>query len=52
MEPAVVGVSALAQAGLAAQQGAGVAAGAPTLVGVMPMGEDADSAAFTAALAA
>lgn len=27
MEPAVVGVSGLAQAGLAAQQGAGVAAG-------------------------
>ncbi|ORB47597.1 hypothetical protein BST40_15175, partial [Mycobacterium persicum] len=29
----------------------GVAAGAPMLVGVMPMGEDGDSAAFAAALA-
>ncbi|KZS83268.1 hypothetical protein B4U45_20645 [Mycobacterium persicum] len=52
MEPAVVGVSVLAQAGLAAQQGVGIAAGAPMLVGVVPMGVDADSAAFAAALAA
>lgn len=51
MEPAVVRASAAAQAGLAGQQGAGVAAGAPTLVRVMPMGEDGDSAAFAAALA-
>ncbi|KZS60787.1 hypothetical protein A4G26_28270 [Mycobacterium kansasii] len=51
VEPVVVGASAAAQAGLAGQQGAGIAAGAPTLVGVMPMGEDGDSAAFAAALA-
>ncbi|AGZ52579.1 PE domain-containing protein [Mycobacterium kansasii] len=42
----------MTQAGLAARLGAGVAAAAPTLSAVAPMGEDADSAAFTAALAA
>ncbi len=52
VEPAVVGASAMTQAGLAGQLGAGVAAAAPTLSAVAPMGEDADSAAFTAALVA
>jgi hypothetical protein len=52
MEPAVVGASAVTQAGLAAQMGAGAASGASTLLGVMPMGADADSAEFAAALAA
>ncbi|POY09105.1 PE family protein [Mycobacterium kansasii] len=42
----------MTQAGLAARLGAGVAAAEPTLSAVAPMGEDADSAAFTAALAA
>lgn len=44
--------SAADQAALAAQTGAGAAAGAATLMGAMPMGADADSAAFAAALAA
>ncbi|AGZ54049.1 hypothetical protein B1T45_23680 [Mycobacterium kansasii] len=46
VEPAVVGASAVSQAGLAAQHGAGVAGCAAALVGVVPMGEVADSAAF------
>ena len=52
MEPAAVGAAAAAQAELAAQTGAGASAGAPTLLGVLPMGADADSAEFAAALAA
>lgn len=52
MEPVVVGASAAAQAGLAGQLGAGVAGGAPALVGVVPMGGDADSAALAAVGAA
>ncbi|ETW25881.1 hypothetical protein MGAST_00145 [Mycobacterium gastri 'Wayne'] len=48
VEPAVVGASAMTQAGLAARLGAGVAAAAPTLSAVVPVGEDADSAACTA----
>ncbi|OBA77002.1 PE family protein [Mycobacterium sp. 1554424.7] len=52
MEPVAVGAAAAAQAELAAQTGASAAAGSPTLLGVMPMGADADSVAFAAALAA
>ncbi|UGT90459.1 PE domain-containing protein [Mycobacterium ostraviense] len=48
VEPAVVGASAMTQAGLAARLGAGVAAAAPTLSAVVPVGEDADSAACAA----
>ncbi|MBY0389132.1 MAG: PE family protein [Mycobacterium pseudokansasii] len=51
VEPAVVGASAVSQAGLAAQHGAGVAGCAAALVGVVPMGEVADSAAFAGVLA-
>ncbi|MEY8015334.1 PE family protein [Mycobacterium servetii] len=52
MEPSEVGAAAVTQAGLAEQTGAGASAGAPTLLGVAPMGADADSAEFAAALAA
>ncbi|OBI94233.1 PE family protein [Mycobacterium sp. 1245805.9] len=52
MEPAAVGAAASIQAELAAQTGASATAGSPTLLGVMPMGTDADSMAFAAALAA
>jgi hypothetical protein len=49
MDPAAVGAS---QAGLAAEMGAGTAAVSPALLGPMPMGLDADSPEFAAALAA
>jgi hypothetical protein len=50
MVPAVVGASAATEAGLSAEMGAATAAGAPVLSGVTPMGADADSAEFAAAL--
>jgi hypothetical protein len=50
MEPPVVGASAAIEAGLAAEMGAATTAGVPALVGVTPMGADADSAEFAAAL--
>jgi hypothetical protein len=52
MEPDAVGASAASQAELSAETGVAVGSGAPTLLGVMPMGADADSAEFAAALAA
>jgi hypothetical protein len=52
MEPAVVGVSAAAESGLAAEKASGVASGAPGLLSVLHMGEDVDSQVFAAALRA
>jgi hypothetical protein len=52
MEPAVVGASAACESGLAAQVGAGAAAGAPALLAAVAMGSDADSLEFAAALQA
>lgn len=52
MEPAAVGLSAATEAGLAAVKAAGVAAGAPAMLGVTHMGGDMDSVAFAEALRA
>lgn len=52
MEPAVVGVSAATEAGLAAQKAAGLATGSPAMLAVTHMGGDADSVEFAAALQA
>ncbi|VBA36217.1 hypothetical protein LAUMK13_01025 [Mycobacterium innocens] len=48
VEPAVVGASAMTQAGVAARLGAGVAAAAPMSRRWRRWAKDADSAAFTA----
>ncbi|OBH21192.1 PE domain-containing protein [Mycolicibacter sinensis] len=50
MQPAVVAASANAESGLASVMGAGTAAGAPGLLGAIPMGADADSVEFAAVL--
>jgi hypothetical protein len=46
MEPAVVGVSAATQSGLAAEMSGAAGAVAPALLGVTHMGADADSLIF------
>jgi hypothetical protein len=51
MVPAVVGVSAATEAGLAAETGAVAAGVAPVLLAPLPMGVDADSARFAAVAA-
>ena len=52
MVPAVVGVSAATEAGLAAETGGCAAAVAPVLLAPVPMAADADSAWFAAVAAA
>jgi hypothetical protein len=52
MDPAMVGVSAATEAGLAAEMGAAATAVAPALLNPVPMGADADSARFAAMCAA
>lgn len=52
MEPAVVGLSATTEAGLAATKAAAVATGAPAMLGVTHLGGDADSLLFAEALRA
>lgn len=50
MEPAGVAASAGCESGLASVVGVGTAASAPGLLGAVPMGADADSLEFAAAL--
>lgn len=50
MQPAVVAASASAESGLASVVGGATATGAPGLMGAVPMGADADSVEFAAAL--
>ena len=48
--PEAVDLSSATEAGISAAMGAGTASGSAALVGVTPMGLDADSAQFAAAL--
>ncbi|KLO28667.1 PE domain-containing protein [Mycobacterium haemophilum] len=50
MIPGAVDLSSATEAGISEEMAATTAAGATALTGVMPMGTDADSVAFAAAL--